>query len=498
MTRTCVFLFVVMAVGIAPYSFGDLKPIDLSLMTQVSQASPDVIHGLIRSGADVNAVNQYGSTPIVIAVTSNKIEVVRILIEAGARFDVGKWNPLEQALRNGYWEIAEILRKAGANSPNIQQVTLIGKIHECVRQRDSDVAVKALQKLQDEFPEEDVITEAEWVANLLSDQKKFGTAIDVLQEIPSRFPDSFRLAEVFGQIAGLEEKAGDEEAAITTYKELLQCKLSPDQSKNQYWIFPAFSGANLRLGQYFHSKKDWVQSLKYWTDYVPFEDCTGGGAKYRKQMIAESLIGLGKEDEGYQMIEQTQMDVDARPEPVLMLVDHYRAKAKLQEFELKCSEYLWRSGISKEYSGGYGIALDYMELLRLREKQDLESLWKAGVDSERRGYWKRKFVTDSYRHCDAEKVKAFLIQKMRSDELNDTRFAAELICAMRMMDAVPEIFKKIDAGGYTWPAQLTAYFQYLLSIGDPAINARIQKYANEGPQYQKQAARSVLKLPPSN
>ena len=75
------------------------------------------IKRLIASGADVNAKNENGQTPLHWAVLEDRIEMAKLLIASGA--DVGAKNkdgetPLHWAVDNDNIEIAKLLIDSGA------------------------------------------------------------------------------------------------------------------------------------------------------------------------------------------------------------------------------------------------------------------------------------------------------------------------------------------------------------------------------------------------
>ena len=77
----------------------------------------DAIQILLANGAEINAVNRTGFTPLHHAAEESSPDAARVLIEAGA--DVNLPNnagetPLERARREGHKEVASLLEKAGA------------------------------------------------------------------------------------------------------------------------------------------------------------------------------------------------------------------------------------------------------------------------------------------------------------------------------------------------------------------------------------------------
>jgi len=57
----------------------------LILAAGTYRQSPNLVKALIEAGADVNAVSNDGATPLMMAVKYNSLEVVKMLLEAGAR-----------------------------------------------------------------------------------------------------------------------------------------------------------------------------------------------------------------------------------------------------------------------------------------------------------------------------------------------------------------------------------------------------------------------------
>ena len=75
---------------------------------------------LLDAGADANARDRYGDTPLHRALGKGHVEVVRALLDAGAdvnaRDDFGD-TPLRLAAGKGHVEVARALQDAGARNP---------------------------------------------------------------------------------------------------------------------------------------------------------------------------------------------------------------------------------------------------------------------------------------------------------------------------------------------------------------------------------------------
>jgi len=80
--------------------------------------SLDVVRALLEAGADVNATQHGGYTPLLQAAAAGKKDMVLLLLEQGARHDCvcgqGK-SPADYARERGHTEIAEILASYAAN-----------------------------------------------------------------------------------------------------------------------------------------------------------------------------------------------------------------------------------------------------------------------------------------------------------------------------------------------------------------------------------------------
>ena len=94
------------------------EELDIDLRCACKYGDLDKVKKLIDKGANVNAKNEYGWTPLHIAAWKGHPKVVKLLIKAGAKVNATKddgWTPLHLAARWGNTEISKLLIDKGAN-----------------------------------------------------------------------------------------------------------------------------------------------------------------------------------------------------------------------------------------------------------------------------------------------------------------------------------------------------------------------------------------------
>lgn len=99
-----------------PYEYTDA--LDYNLMIAASKGYGSEIKRLIDKGADINAETMEGATPLVFAVTNNRIFSVMTLLNYKPDLDITTKDhetPLLIAVKNRYFEICELLIRAGAD-----------------------------------------------------------------------------------------------------------------------------------------------------------------------------------------------------------------------------------------------------------------------------------------------------------------------------------------------------------------------------------------------
>ncbi|WP_409152637.1 ankyrin repeat domain-containing protein [Fretibacterium fastidiosum] len=114
-----VFLFLLpLTLFAGQASATDTKTEDL--LAIADGARPERVRQLIQAGADVNAKNEYGWTPLMIAAIENTPEVLKVLIEAGADVNAKDRNGLTPLMHaaghNTNPEVLKVLLEAGADA----------------------------------------------------------------------------------------------------------------------------------------------------------------------------------------------------------------------------------------------------------------------------------------------------------------------------------------------------------------------------------------------
>ena len=97
------------------------KAPDISIHTAIDEGNIEAVKQHLADGADVNAKDAGGGTPILDAAYSGQKEIVELLIAEGADVNVKDekktgFTSLDIAIKFNHTEIAELLRKHGGKT----------------------------------------------------------------------------------------------------------------------------------------------------------------------------------------------------------------------------------------------------------------------------------------------------------------------------------------------------------------------------------------------
>jgi len=96
-------------VNIGPYTW---------LMYAAALGRVKIVETLISSGAHIDAQDEFGKTPLTVALTHSRVSTAKLLINNNANVNIAeKWGatPLSIACSNGYFDIVELLLQKGAS-----------------------------------------------------------------------------------------------------------------------------------------------------------------------------------------------------------------------------------------------------------------------------------------------------------------------------------------------------------------------------------------------
>jgi uncharacterized protein len=92
------------------------------LMTAAANGNVRLVESLLRLRANILKNNKYGESALALAALNGHKEVVRILVDAGARINASGWGALHYAVFNGHADIVRYLVGRGgdvnARAPN--------------------------------------------------------------------------------------------------------------------------------------------------------------------------------------------------------------------------------------------------------------------------------------------------------------------------------------------------------------------------------------------
>ena len=111
-------LTLIIAASIIQPSFSQTRDIDMQLFRASSEGNLPEVRSLIRKGANVNATQSEGATPLIVAAFSGNLEVLQYLISCGAKVNVRDINgntAIMQASYFGYLKVVELLVNSGGD-----------------------------------------------------------------------------------------------------------------------------------------------------------------------------------------------------------------------------------------------------------------------------------------------------------------------------------------------------------------------------------------------
>jgi len=91
------------------------KRVDIQLLCAAKHGDVDAAQRFLDQGADVNAKDEAGLTPLHLAAWRSHVEVARLLIQRGAEVNSGRITPLDWAASHGQKDVVKLLVANGAD-----------------------------------------------------------------------------------------------------------------------------------------------------------------------------------------------------------------------------------------------------------------------------------------------------------------------------------------------------------------------------------------------
>lgn len=127
---------------------GAVPPDDRPLIEAAKRGDVEAVRSLLDGGADPNAAQGDGLTALHLAAQEGHIEIVGLLIGAGAEVEaktrIGDYTPLHLASGGGHASVARSLLEAGADPGAMTTTTGVTPLHLAARARGGEGVVRAL------------------------------------------------------------------------------------------------------------------------------------------------------------------------------------------------------------------------------------------------------------------------------------------------------------------------------------------------------------------
>ena len=99
----------------------DQEELNNMFLDAVRKRNIENVKELLDMGAQIDAVNKYGRTPLLYAALNGHTDIVKLLLDRGAEVDARDeegWAPLHYAALNGHTDIVRLLILRGADPLN--------------------------------------------------------------------------------------------------------------------------------------------------------------------------------------------------------------------------------------------------------------------------------------------------------------------------------------------------------------------------------------------
>ena len=325
---------------------------------------------------------------------------------------------------------------------------------------------------------------------------RYDDALAILTEIVKRFGQGGAAPMAYLGMGEVYEKLGREAKAVEAYK-MAAAKPPVETRTNIMDASDTRNRAHVWLGTHYMKKQDWAEALKWWQAWRPRSwcgTCQAGMESRKAHAVAVCLVKAGKTDEALKALEPFVLrdHFASRTDVAVMLVDLYRGRGKLGEIEARLREALAKS----PHNAAAKTGIEYVALLRLAEKKDVEALWKH-LDGhpylEYAPKWNVARAADLLAAM-PETTKPYALEKMKATG-HHVLWAAVLLGRIKAPETLALVREKVRAEENCWC--LRDYFYALAMLGTEQAYAQLTQYAAAGKGNRKSMAQQILKRYPN-
>lgn len=449
-------------------------------LNSAAESNVEVVRLLLKAGANPTAKGSYALSA---AVSKGNLEVVKELMKAGATPQV---SDLETAVNGGYTEIAKVFEERGLQSADIKKIQLRRDISLKLQNENETEIMDLFKAYQQVAGPSEAATQLQNIAGYFYAKKKFDTAERLCLKIINDYPGNTARIWAWYQLGEIESQKGNEQSSLQYYVKAAQGS-SVQREFNEGLPFDyGRAEAIEKLINYYVSKSD-CETATYWLKLYQLNGygCGTGqmsAENWKNQQIAICEIKRGNTSDGIAKLENM---VFANPgevnlESITYLIDYYDSQGKLDEIEKKFPD-----GNQLSIYGNTPLYSEYIKLLRAIRNKDVVVLAQY-LETYPQHPFAKKAMTQFLQL--GEPAEQLALQKLNNGE--DLVWVSYVLGKMKVKKAIDPIIALVRVEKRT--ALLNYYFQALALMEDPAATDVIEKYASEGSGYHQIAAKDIL------
>lgn len=368
-----------------------------------------------------------------------------------------------------------------------------GLVQTFLTERKTNEALAAVRELEKQATGDVDLSQPLFdISRLCFAEEKYERALAVLRQVVERYPAGAAAPMAWIGLGETYEKLGREAEMLEAYR----TAAGRPSVETQTSIMDASNTRNRAhqwLGAYYTRKENWQEALEWWQAWKPSSwcgTCADSMRTRRAHGIVECLLKLGRKDEALEVLEASVLGphLSAGKRLAVMLVDMYGERGQLDDLAKKLRKAI---KLSVDTGPGARFALDYIALLRMAERGDVNGLWKRleGNPFSHRDSWGLTAQAARLLVATPDKTVPLAMQKLAGDG-DDPLWASALLARTSAPQAVRLIRSKAEAEqDHT---RIVAYFYALALRGTDDAYAVLKHHAQQGKGSHKGAAESML------